>query len=51
MVHVAGHGIEGSGPSIPRSGVVVEALHALAAVVGATLSNDMVNGKKPIEKE
>lgn len=31
--------------------MVVEALHALAAVVGATLSNDLVKGKKPIAEQ
>lgn len=48
---IAGNGVGTSGASVPRSSVVVEALHALAAIVCATLNNNSVEKVKPKVEE
>lgn len=47
LLIITGKGVGTSGAPVPRSPVVVEALHALAAIVHATLNNSMVKKVKP----
>ncbi|GMH32931.1 hypothetical protein BSKO_00765 [Bryopsis sp. KO-2023] len=47
----AGNGINMSGPSLPASSVVVEALGAMVAVVETTLNNQIVDKVKPVSEQ